>query len=88
MAITKTIKLEKVEVIPAIDTTAAASSNAKHPTVLATYTFTVNDSEDSDLPIVGNKIKELTKFVSDGGAATDYSSEDSVVKQVCGAIWD
>ena len=31
--------------------------------------------------------KILTKFVEDGGAATDITGEDALVQSVCGAIW-
>ena len=87
MAITKTRTLEKLEVIPAEDSSAADDSNAKHPTVNVEYRHTFDDSTDSDLPIDTYEERTIEKFVSDGGAATTYTNEDQLVQDVCGAIW-
>lgn len=87
MAITKTRNLNSIEVTPAEDSSAADSSNAKHPTVIVVYTHTFDDSTDSDLPINSNEMKTLKKYVEDGGSATDYSGEEQLVQDVCGGIW-
>ena len=87
MAITKTTKLNHIEVFPALDSSAADSSNAKHAVVQAEYLDTLDDSEDSDLPVTVGRKTLITKFVEDGGAATDYSSHDVLVRTVCAAIW-
>ena len=87
MAITKTTILNHVEVYPALDSSAADSSNAKHARVRADYLDTLDDSEDSDLPVSVGRTVHITKFVEDGGAATDYSSHDVLVRTICAAIW-
>ena len=87
MAISKTTKVQRMEVYPLVDSSAADSTNAKHETVMVVYEDTLDDSEDADLPVVATRVKHLTKYVSDGGAATNYTSEDALVKTVCDAIW-
>ena len=87
MAISKTTKVQRIEVYPPADTTAADSANAKHETVMVVYEDTLDDSEDADLPVTATRVKHFSKYVSDGGAATGYSSEDALVKVVLAAIW-
>ena len=87
MAITKTTVVERIEVYPIADSSAADSANAKHESLMVVYHDTLDDSADSDLPVTAVRVKHLYKFVEDGGAATDYSGEDALVQTVCGAIW-
>jgi hypothetical protein len=87
MAITKTTTVGNIEVRPATDTSAASTSNEKYPTIRINFVDTIDDSEDATLPVYNTHDKVLTKLVEDGGAATDYSSEDALVQTVCGAIW-
>ena len=87
MAITKTTKVQRMEVYPPADSSAADSANAKHETVMVVYEDTLDDSADADLPVTATRVKHLSKYVSDGGAATSYSSEDALVKTVLDAIW-
>ena len=87
MAITKTTKVSIIEVTPAIDKTAGATKNAKWPTATVRFRDTIDDSSDADLPVYVDRLKNLSKFVKDDGAATDYSSEDDLVKAVLAAIW-
>jgi hypothetical protein len=87
MAITKTTAVERIEVYPIADSSAADSANAKHESVMVVYNDTLDDSSDADLPVTATRVKHLFKFVEDGGAATDYSGEDALVQTVCGAIW-
>ena len=87
MAITKTTKVQRMEVYPPADSSAADSANAKHETVMVVYEDTLDDSADKDLPVVATRVKNLTKFVEDGGAATGYATEDTLVKAVLDAIW-
>ena len=87
MAISKTTKVQRIEVYPPADTSAADSANAKHETVMVVYEDTLDDSEDADLPVTATRVKYFSKYVSDGGAATSYSSEDALVKVVLAAIW-
>ena len=87
MAITKTTKVQRVEVYPLADSSAADTTNAKHPTLMVVYEDTLDDSGDADLPVVATRVKYLNKFVEDGGAATNYSSENELVKSICDKIW-
>jgi len=87
MAITKTTKVQRVEVYPLADSNAADTLNAKHPTLMVVYEDTLDDSGDADLPVTATRVKYLTKFVEDGGEATDYSAEDGLVKSICDKIW-
>ena len=87
MAITKTTKVQRIEVYPLADSSASSSSNLKHESVMVVYEDTLDDSSDADLPVTATRVKHLYKYVSDGGAATDYSSEDALVQAVCSAIW-
>ena len=87
MAISLTRTLQRCEVYPLTDKTAAASANAKHPSVMIVYNDTFDDAGDASLPVTATAVKNLHKFVEDGGAATSYSSEDALVKKICAAIW-
>jgi|TARA_R100000455_G_C6263596_1_gene118867 hypothetical protein len=87
MAITKTTKVQRIEVYPLSDSSAADTANAKHPTLMVVYEDTLDDSGDADLPVVATRVKYLNKFVEDGGAATNYSTEDALVKSICDKIW-
>ena len=87
MAITKTTTVLQIHVMPAEDTAAADTANAKHPTVEVTYQELFDDPDDSLLPVTTNRYVELKKYVEDGGSATDYSGEEQLVRDVCGGIW-
>ena len=87
MAITKTTAVQRLEIYPVADSSAADSANAKHESVMVVYEDTLDDSSDADLPVTATRVKHLNKFVEDGGAATDYSGEDALVQTVCEAIW-
>jgi len=87
MAITKVTNVQRLEVYPPADSSADDTANAKHETVMVVYEDTLDDSTDDDLPVVATRVKHLSKFVEDGGDATDYSGEDVLVVSVCGAIW-
>ena len=87
MALTKTTTVGTIEVSPATDTSAASTSNAKYPTIRINFVDTIDDSEDATLPVYNMHSKILTKLVKDGGAATNVSGEDALVRTVCGAIW-
>lgn len=86
MAISKTRKVQRVEVYPAIDSSAAANTNAAHETVMVVYENTFDDSEDAALPVSTNTAVHLSKFDSEGNA-TSTSGEDVLVQTVCTAIW-
>ena len=87
MAITKTTKVQRIEVYPPADSSAADSANAKHETVMVVYEDTLDDSADAELPVTATRVKHLSKYVEDGGAATGYATEDALVKTVLDAIW-
>ena len=87
MAITKTTTVQRCEVHPLMDSSAADTANAKFPSVMVVYNHSMDDPEDADLPIIATRVKHLNKFVEDGGSATDVSGEDALVQTVCGAIW-
>jgi hypothetical protein len=87
MAITKVTNIQRLEVYPPADTSADDAHNAKHETVMVVYEDTLDDSTDDDLPVVATRVKHLSKYVEDDGAATDYSGELQLVQDVCGAIW-
>ena len=87
MAITKTTKVQRIEVYPPADSSAADSANAKHETLMVVYEDTLDDSADADLPVTAIRTKWINKYVEDGGAATAYSGADTLVQTVCGAIW-
>lgn len=87
MAITKTTKVQRVEVYPPADTSAADTLNSKHETLMVVYEDTLDDTEDADLPVTATRVKHLSKFVEDGGAATSTSGEDALVQSICTTIW-
>ena len=87
MAITKTTTVQRIEVYPPADSSAADSANAKHETVMVVYEDTLDDSADADLPVVATRVKHLSKWQEDGGSATVYTNEDNLVKAVLDAIW-
>lgn len=87
MAITKTTTIQRIELYPATDSSAADNLNAKWPTFTVVFSDRLDDAEDADLPVTATRSKYFQKFVEDEGAATSYSSEDALVQAVCGAIW-
>ena len=87
MAITKTTKVQRVEVYSPVNSSAASTTNDAHERVMVVYEDTLDDSADADLPVTATRVKHLNKFVEDGGAATDYPGEDTLVKTICTAIW-
>jgi hypothetical protein len=87
MAITKTTKVQRIEIYPPADSSADDTANAKHESLMVVYQDTIDDPTDDDLPVTADRPKHLHKYVEDGGDATDYSGEDALVQTVCGAIW-
>ena len=87
MAITKTTKVQRVEVYSPMDSSAASTKMDAHERVMVVYEDTLDDSADADLPVVATRVKHLTKLVEEDGAATDYSGEDELEKTICNAIW-
>lgn len=87
MAITKTRSVFRVDVFPPADSSLAASTNDANETIQIVYQNLFEDSSDSDLPITTTDSKFITRYVSDGGSATDYSGEDTLVRTIADAIW-
>ena len=94
MAITKTTKVQRIEVYPAVDSSAADTTNAGNPTVMCVYEDTLDDSTDADLPVTATRVKHLNRYtvtVADDGtessAATVVTGEDQLVQDICGGIW-
>ena len=90
MAISRSSKkVQRIEVFPAHDSSAADDANAKYPIINVFYDSTLaGTGADSDVDgIVAGTSVFLTKFVEDGGAATDVSGQDALVQSVCTALW-
>ena len=91
MAITKTRKVQSIEVQPAQDTDATGIYiNNSAPTVHVQYMNVFDDSGDAELPVSISKFVHISKWVvaeDESTTLTDYSSEDALVQAVCGAIW-
>jgi hypothetical protein len=98
MAITKTTKVQRAEVYPAQNSSAETTTNEAWPTVMVVYEDSLDDPEDSELPVTATRTKHLTKFTltpgtdDDGNptvssAATVVTGEDQLVQDICGAVW-
>mgnify|MGYP005696007211 CR=1 FL=1 len=87
MAITKTKTLKKATVYPASDSSAASTTIAGNPVIYVVEEIVLDDSEDDQLPLARNIERDIFRYVEDGGAATDISSEDALVQTIAGAIW-
>ncbi len=86
MAITKTTTVQRVEVYPAADSSAEATENAAHETLMVCYLDSFDDSGDDTLPVTTNRVIHLTKFDNEGNA-TDVSTQDTLVQTICTALW-
>lgn len=87
MAISKNPRIQRIEVYPASDESASDTSNAKHPHIMAVYEDVIDDPDDDDLPVVATRTKHIHKYVEDGGALSDYSSELQLVQDICSELW-
>ena len=88
MAITNTTSVQRIEVYPAQDSSAADTTNASHCTVMVVYLETFDDSADAKLPVTTERVIHLYKFSEkEPGTATDVTAEDPLVQSVCAAIW-
>ena len=88
MAITKSTTLKRIEVKPAKNSGAGSDQNDKYPTLLIVYNDRMYDDENKITTDV-QRVVNYSKYVSDGGAATNYSSsaDDVLVKQIGDALW-
>ena len=87
MAITNTRAVQRCEVYPAMDESSDAS-------LMVVYQHTFDDTEDDSLPASSTVIKHLHRFVltvdgegEETSTATDVTSEDQLVQDICGALW-
>ena len=87
MAITKTITFLKASVYPPVDSTSASTTNAGNNEIEVFETIVLSDSSDSAFPIEQSTKRFISRYVSDGGSATDVSSEHALVKSIAGVIW-
>ena len=89
MAISNTTRVQRIEVYPVQDSSAEDTANAKHETVMVVYeNVLAGTGGDAHLDgQISTQVKHISKFVEDGGDATDVSGEDALVQTVCGAIW-
>lgn len=89
MAISNTVSVQRIEVYPLADSSADDTANAKHPRLFVVYNNTLSGTgADAGLDgTVNTNTKNFTKFVEDGGAATDMTGEDALVQTVATAVW-
>ena len=87
MAITRTTSVQRCEVYPLTDASAADTANSKHPSIMVVYTDSFDDSEDSTLPVKSNRVVHFNKFVEDGGAETTMSGEATLIQTIATALW-
>ena len=94
MAITKTTRLERVEVFTASDPDAADTLNSGNPTLYCVYIDSMDDPDDDDLPQSFQRTKMLERYLitinddqTTTSTATDVTGEDQLVQDICGAIW-
>lgn len=92
MAITKTTSVQRVEVYPPVGSD--ATLNEGNPTMMVVYEDSMDDPDDSDLPVSATRVKSLQRFTitiaddgTDSSAATDVTGEDQLVQDICAAIW-
>lgn len=86
MAITKTRKVTRIEIIP--------QDGDMKPVVNFYYEYSVDDPEDDELPIVTQKpfsLMDTTKTPNDDGTVTesptDLTGHDPLVQTICNAVW-
>ena len=87
MAIKLTRTVQRVETYPAMDSTASDDSNAKYATLMVVYNDTFDDTGDATLPVTATKVLNFSKYVEDGGAATDMTGQDALVQTIATAVW-
>ena len=94
MAITKTTKVQRVEVYPPADSSADTGTSNAWPTLMVVYIDTLDDPDDAELPVTANRVKHISKFTitvaedgTESSAATSVTSEDQLIQDICGAVW-
>lgn len=86
MAITNTRTVQRVETYPALV--------GDEPTLMVVYEHTFDDTNDTALPVTSTVVKHLQRHTvttdedgSETSTATDVTSEDQLVQNICAAIW-
>lgn len=86
MAITKTRKVVRLEIIP--------QDGDMKPVVNFYYQYSIDDPNDDELPIVTQKaisLQDITRTPNDDGTVTetptDLTGHDDLVVAVCNAVW-
>ena len=87
MAISKTTTVDRIEIYPAEDASAEATTLQAHARVMVMYMDLLDDPDDTELPVTAYREKVFNKFVEDGGADTDVSGEPALVQSICTAAW-
>jgi|TARA_R110002153_G_scaffold249761_3_gene406244 hypothetical protein len=86
MTIFKTKAVGDITIIPAVDSGGPVDSNNSYPTVKVTYVISIDDIDDTELPIVTHKVLVISKFNSEG-EVTSIIGEDALVITMCNAVW-
>ena len=87
MAITNVRTVQRCEVYPA--------QSDGDPTIMVVYNHTFDDSTDDALPVTTTVVKHLSRYQElpidaeedAERTATDVTSEDQLVQDICAAIW-
>ena len=87
MAITKTTKVHRVETYPPVNPGAGDTINLHHPSITVIYEDTLDDPDDAELPLTVTRVKYFTRYVEDGGSATDMTGENQIVQDIAAALW-
>jgi hypothetical protein len=86
MTITKTEVLQRCETYPAMDPSAASTTNDANPSLMVVMTITFDDAEDTELPVTSSHVTYLNRYDSDGNP-TDVSGQMQLVQNICAAVW-
>jgi hypothetical protein len=85
MSITKTVKVQTIEVFPPVDDTAELTENSRWPTISVIYIDVFTDPDDLSMPIRNARSVSLCKYTNN--EETDTSLEDTLVQNIAEAIW-
>jgi hypothetical protein len=85
MSITKTVKVQTVEVFPPVDDTAELTENSRWPTISVIYIDVFTDPDDPSMPIRNSRSVSLCKYTHN--EETDVSFEDTLVQNIAETIW-
>ena len=86
MAITKTTAIDRIELNPPVNASAASSTNDANWRLMVFYVDTLDDASDADLPVTAGRTKHFVRY-DDEGNAVDISTEPQVVQDVAASVW-